>query len=881
MPGSSGEICRTTKPSNADRGFVRFDKSNTETSIPAIFARQVRASPHRTAVGCGQDSLSYDDLNRGSNRIAHAILRRRGDKEEPVALLFRQGPTAVAATIGALKSGKIYVPLEPNQPVHELQKIVAHCRPSLIISDGETEALARRLKDDAVRHLNVETMAVGEPESDPGLDLLPDRVCYIFYTSGTTGPPKGAYDNHRNVLHNIMRYTNTLGIEAKDRLSLIQSCSFSGTVSSLFSALLNGAAVCPFDLQRQGIARLARWIEKEWIAVFHATPTIFEQLMATGCKFGNLRLIRLEGDRAEPRQISLFQSHFDTDCVLVNGLGLTEAGIVRQYFVTPRTTINGDVVPIGHAIEDMEIGLVDNEGRNVAPGSVGQIVIRSEYLACGYWRRPDLTKAAFAPDPAGGNMRIYRTGDLGWMGADGCLDYLGRKDFQAKLRGQWIDTVKIETALCAMEPISRALALVRDGGSGAQQLVAYLVAEGARPSIDHLRRALSQTLPAVMIPSRYVFIASMPLDRNGKVDRRELPPPERRRPELEQTFVAPRNHEEEVVAGCFGEILNIDRVGVYDDFLDLGGDSLLATELLLLMEERLGVGCPPALIGPLLSVTSIVSRLGQGLPESALVPIQAGDGRGPLFCIHSYAGDVLEYVRLAACLGPERTVYGLQSRAFSEAGCRDARVEDMAAAYLREITAVEPDGPYYLCGNCLGGMIAFEIAQRLRRQGRDVALLALIDTAFPGGTLYHLTNRILDPYHQRRLSKLPAKHWPLHLAERFQSLARWAASGSKRRLISATQRFLGGEHRPDFHRLGILDQNKLAHARYKPRQYDSEIVLICPGPPHNQRGWIGVAAGGCHVIQIPLDGRPEKSPHLTHAPYVGMLAAHLTEYLET
>jgi amino acid adenylation domain-containing protein len=880
MPDPSGGIFLTMPQPNEDQGLVRFDRSNCELSIPDLFERQVRAYPGRIAVGCDRNSLSYDDLNRISNRIAHAILRCRGDRREPIALLFRQGPTAVAATIGLLKSGNIYVPLEPNQPVHELQKIFAHCQPGLIICNCETEALARSLVDDAGRHLNVETAVSDESEIDPGLDILPDRICYVFYTSGTTGPAKGVFDNHRNVLHNVMRYTNNLGVGAKDRLSLIQSCSFSGTVSSLFSALLNGAAVCPFDLQGQGIARLASWVERQRITVFHSTPTLFEQLMATGRKFDGLRMVRIEGDRAELRQISLFQSHFDADCVLVNGLGLTEAGIVRQYFLTPRTKIDGDVVPVGQAIEDMEINLVDNEGCNVDPGTVGEIVIRSRYLACGYWLQPKLTEAAFVPDPAGGGMRSYRTSDLGRLRADGCLDYLGRKDFQAKLRGQWVDTAKIESALCAMESINQALVLIRDGGLGTQQLTAYLVAAGAQPSVDGIRRALGRTLPTVMIPSRYVFIAGMPLDRNGKVDRRRFPAPERHRPILKNIFVAPRSQEEQVVAECFRAVLKIDRAGVHDDFLDLGGDSLLATELSMMIEERLEVECPAALMGRPSSVASIVSRLGQGLPESALVPIQIGDGRTPLFCIHNYSGDVSDYHRLAACLEPNRTVYGLQSREFSKAGIRDVRVEDMAAAYLMEIIAVDADGPYYLCGDCFGGTIAFEIAQQLRRQGRNVALLALIDTAFPGGFLYKLANRFLDPYRRRRLSKLTARQWLQHFVRRLQAFTRWVVSGSKRLLISAIERALGRRHQPDSHRLGILQRNKLAQARYNPGQYDDEIVLICPGPPHNQRGWIGVAADGCHVIEVPLDGQPEQSPHLTHDPYVGTLATHISKFLE-
>ena len=872
---SERTIGQTVGQLHTGRGFDGIQKSDIEMSIPTLFKRQVCAFPRRAAVDCGRQLLSYGEFDRVSNRIANAILCRRGDKEEPAVLLFRQGPAAAVATIGSLKSGKIYVPLDPNQPVRELQQMMTHCRPGLIICDSETEALAKCLMKSSDCHLNVETMAADEPETDPDLHLLPDRISHIFYTSGTTGTPKGVYDNHRNVVHNVMRYTNTLGICANDRLSLIQPCSFSGTVSSMFSAILNGATVCPFDLQRHGIARMAGWIEEQGITVFHSTPGIFEQLLATGCKFNTLRIIRLEGDRAEPRQISLFRSHFDTNCVLVNGLGLTEAGIVRQYFVTKQTRIDGPVVPVGYAVEDFEVNLVDAEGRNVEQGMVGEIVIRSEYLACGYWQNPTLTKAAFLPDSRDSRMRGYRTGDLGRMRTDGCLDYLGRKDFQAKIRGQWVNFAKIESTLCSIQSVSRALALVRDSESGVQQLVAYLVVEGVPPSISSIRDQLGQTLPAVMLPSRYVFIPSMPLDRNGKIDRYRLPAPGRQRPILEQTFVAPRSRVESIIAECFSSILNIDRVGRHDDFIDLGGDSLSAVELLLMIEERLGVDCRNFLIGEHFNPASFADQLAQSLPESAAIEIQAGDGRAPLFCIHSQGGDVRQYFRLARFLDPEQTVYGLQSRTYTKAGIIDTRVEDMATAYAAEITTIEPKGPYYLCGNCFGGTVAFEIAQQLRLQGRDVALLALIDTEFPIGAIHNPANRnnryrALAPLTKQRLSIF---------SQRFQDVASRAKSKIKQNLRWIKNRGSSCGKQPNFDRGGVVWRCTRAHDRYNPQRYDDHIVLICPGPPHNQRGWIDLAPGKCIVIEIPLDEQPTTSPHLTDVPYVAKLAAHISAFL--
>jgi amino acid adenylation domain-containing protein len=880
MPDSSEATGQAAARPRDDRDFVSFERSDIERPIPELFERQARRSPQALALVGDERDLSYDELDRLSNRIAQAILRCRGEGEEPVGLLFRQGPEAVAAILGVLKAGKIYVPLEPSQSASELRGIIAHCQPGLIITQDKTATSALELTSMAEHCLDYDGTVSEGPEEPPPLRLSADRDCYIFYTSGTTGPPKGVVDRHRNVLHNIMRYTNSLGIGADDRLSLIQSCGFSGTVSSLFSALLNGAAICPFDMQGRGIARLGRWLEEKRITVFHSTPAIFEQLMAQGGDFSSLRLIRLEGDRAAPRHIELFRSRFGPRCWLVNGLGLTEAGLVRQHFVTPSTPFDGDIVPAGRPVEDMEVDILDDAARPLPAGEIGEIAVRSRFLARGYWRRPDLTEAAFAPDPSGGGRRVYRTGDLGRLCADGRLDYLGRKDGRARLRGQWVDTAEIESALSSLDAVDQALVLVRDDERGAQHLVAYLVVDGGQPSIDGIRQRLAGRLPSRMIPSHYLFIESLPLDRNGKVDRRWLPAPRRERPPLDQGFVAPMSYEETLVAACFREVLNIDRVGIHDDFLDLGGDSLSAMQLLSAIEEKLGVECPDALISHTFSVTSLIGRLGQSDPETALVLIRAGDERPPLFAIHGISGYVLNYHRLAACLNPGRTIYGLQSRALTRRGQRDEDIEAMAAAYLAEIKTVQETGPYFLCGNCFGGLVAFEIAQQLRRQGHDVALVALIDTAFPGGVLSDFITRLVDPHHWRYLSRLPVKDWGAYFARRLRNLARWAAQSGKLWLNKAAREGRRGEGRSGQRLRSVLDRNGLAQANYRPRDYDGHIVLFCPGPLRNRRGWTRVASGGTTVVEIPYDGSPQTVPHLISDPYVAMLAAHLSDYLD-
>ena len=445
----SDEISRHIDAQRHTRSsFVEFKKEDIEQSIPRRFEKQVAKYPQRAALNFKSIEVTYEALNKAANCVAHFILAERGAEQEPVALLIEEGPAAIAAILGILKSGKIYVAIDPSDPKSSIQYALADAQINLIITDNKNLALSNELAEGGLRVLNIDAIE-HSPHSaaNPKISISPDAFAYIFYTSGSTGRPKGVVDNHRNVLHNIMRYTNSLKIAPEDRLTLLQSLSFSGSVSSLFCALLNGATSYPFSLKKEGAKRMADWLSDENITIYHSVPSMF-RLIATGERdYPALRIIRLEGDQSSPEDIDLYKKYFSDSCILVNGLGATECGIVRQFFVDKSTPTPGTVVPIGYDVEDMRVFLLDEAGQEVGPGSIGEIAIESEYLAQGYWHRPDLTLAAFLPHPQCENRRIYRTGDLGRFQPDGCLEYLGRKNFQMKIRGQWVETAAVEKAL--------------------------------------------------------------------------------------------------------------------------------------------------------------------------------------------------------------------------------------------------------------------------------------------------------------------------------------------------------------------------------------------------------------------------------------------------
>jgi amino acid adenylation domain-containing protein len=572
-----------------------FERAEIEQSIPARFAWQVESHEPRPAVTMGEVIWTYGTLNRAANRLAHRLLAR-AEAPAPVVLLIEQSVESIAAILGVLKAGMFYVPLESHSSPALLQAVLHETQAPLLLTAGAGDTVTAAVAGQTTQVLRVEDILAGDgPEDDPEIVIAPDAFAYIYFTSGSTGRPKGVVDTHRNVLHNVRRYTNTLRISPSDRLSLVPSPGFSGAVSSLFGALLAGAAVLPFDVRRQGAAVLGAWVARERVTIYHSVPALFRQMAVSGERFPHLRLIRLEGDQMTRRDWELYRERFPETCTLVNGLGATECGLVRQFFIDAERPVADGVVPIGYPVEDMEVLVLDDRGQPVESGAVGEVAVRSRYLAAGYWKRPDLTRAAFRDDPGHPGVRVYRTGDLGRMRPDGCLEYLGRKDFRVKLRGEWVDVADVEAALLGVDGVREAAAAVH-GGADDARLVGYIVPEDEAPTVSAVRQRLAATLPAVMVPSLFVVLQRLPLTPNGKLDRHALPPPPPERPRLDDAFVAPGTDTERVLAGIWSEVLGLHPVGVHDRFFDLGGDSLRMSRVQSRIRERLGFDLAPVVL---------------------------------------------------------------------------------------------------------------------------------------------------------------------------------------------------------------------------------------------------------------------------------------------
>jgi amino acid adenylation domain-containing protein len=878
-PRAPGRGC--PGPANA---FTPFERDEVEQSIAARFEAQAARRPEALAIRDGAHEWNYGDLNARANRIGRALLADApAANGSPVALLFEHGAPAIAAMLGVLKAGRCYVVLNPAHPAARLAAILDDSGAETILTSDLNVATAQNLARESAKIVSEEIRSTKIISVDGlsdrlfaenlGLPIPPGAIAYILYTSGSTGKPKGVVQSHRNVLHNVMKYTNGVHLGAADRHALLPAYDVGASVSDIFGALLNGASLHPFELRTRGFADLAEWIVSEGITVYHSVPTVFRRLAASlreGTSMPALRLVKLAGEATTARDVELFRKHLPKTSILCVSLGATEMNVIRMFFIDDATTFDGSVIPVGYEVADTEIIVLDEEGREVTDGRAGEIAIRSEYLFCGYWRNPELTAAVLSTGADG--RRIFRTGDRGMILPDGCLIHLGRREAAVKVRGQSVETAEVEAALLANPAVREAAVVGRPDRWGETRLVAYVMGE-ASPAAP--RGQLGRMLPASMVPSAFVRVDSLPLTSNGKIDRDALPGPE----PIRSGAHPPRDRLEVCLAAIWEDVLKQRPVGIRDDFFELGGDSILALELVSQVERVCGRRLPVSLLleAPTVARQAEILRDASWSPAwPAIVALQPHGDRPGFFCAAGAGTDVLSLVELPRHLGPDLPFYGLQPPGQDGQRAPLGTVDSLAAYLVREMRGVQPRGPYFLGGSSYGGIVAFEMAQQLVRAGEEVGLLALFDTRAPGyprlrrdaPARFHLFRRLGNPFPQP-----PERRWSEMQREMFRI---WA-----QRLNSRWRRFAGRALTQESLYFYFLTVAFAAQRRYRPLPYPRPITLFrVPAQPSNEiyatdplLGWGELAAGGLEVVDVEgFHGQP-----MFREPYVRGLALRLRE----
>jgi amino acid adenylation domain-containing protein len=577
-----------------------------------------------------------------------------------------------------------------------------------------------------------QSMIAQESEADPVINVAATNLAYVTYTSGSTGKPKGVAVPHQAV-NRLLINTDYVELRASDLIGQVSNCSFDAATFEIWGALLHGARliVIPTDVAISP-RDFAKRIAKDKITVLFLTTALVNQIVGEVPKaFRHIRHLLFGGEAVDPRWIAELLKHGAPER-LSHVYGPTESTTFATSYLVESVSQGARTIPIGRPIAQTQLFVLDRYLERTPVGIAGELYIGGDGLARGYLNRPDLTAERFVPNPfcSESPTRLYRTGDLVRYLPDGNIEFIGRKDYQVKIRGFRIEPGEIENALAEHPAVQRAIVTAREDMLGEKRLVAYVVShhkEAVTPT--ELRTFLKTRLPDYLVPSALMIMDEFALTPNGKIDRERLPVPDGARPESQISFLAPRNFREVQLTQIWERLLGIQRIGVRDNFFDLGGHSLLAVHVVNEVEKIFGscIKVPDLFKAPTIEQLAQLIPNQQGRTElSSLIAIQSKGTKPPLFCVHGF----LSYLHLARQLGSDQPLYGLAQHVNGQR-IRHTRIEDIAAHYVDEIQKVHPQGPYFLAGHSIGGLIAFEMSQQLRERGYSVALLALIEPTPP------------------------------------------------------------------------------------------------------------------------------------------------------
>jgi amino acid adenylation domain-containing protein len=736
-----------------ERQQLLLEWNNTQVAYPKdvcihqLFEAQVERTPDGVAVLFEDEQLTYRELNRRANQVAHHLRSLDVAPDSLVGICVERSLKMIVGLLGILKAGGAYVPLDPDYPSERLAYMLNDSQMPVLVT---TEKLSAALPEHQARVVCLDKdWGINSADSDvaPVSSVKDENLAYVIYTSGSTGKPKGVAIAHRSLVNAYLAWEDAYQLRSLCS-SHLQMASFSFDVFSgdMVRALCSGAklVICPREWLLEP-EKLYELMLREKIDCAEFVPAVLRNLIQylerTKQDLSFMRLLIAGSDSWHIKEYEQFQRFCGTETRLINSYGATEATIDSSYFESTALNFSSDgLVPIGRPFANTQIYILDSHLQLVPVGFAGELYIGGAGVARSYLNQPKLTEQKFIPNPFSNEPgdRLYKTGDLGRYLPDGTIEFLGRLDHQVKIRGFRIELGEIEAVLGQHPAVDETVVVVREDVPGNKRLVAYVVVnQTSAPTVSQLHQFLKQKLLDYMIPSAIVKLEALPLTPNGKVDRRALLALDTARPELQEAFIAPRDTLELQLAQIWQDVLNVRPIGVTDNFFTLGGHSLLAVRLIAQIQPQFEQNLPLATLFLAPTIEHLASTLRQPTDErqwSPLVKIQSGGSKRPFFCVPGAGGNVIYFYHLARHLGSDQPFYGLQARGLDGEQIPHTQVEDMAAYYIEALQTVQPQGPYLLGGHSFGSYVAFEMALQLLHQGQEVALLAILDTEAPLST---------------------------------------------------------------------------------------------------------------------------------------------------
>lgn len=566
------------------------ERANLMDSAPQIFEHQVDEHPSHIILRSGGIQLRYEELESQANIIGNHLLALRGAMSEPVSILTRNAASMLAASLGVMKTGKYFIPINPQLPPPRLRHMIDAANCGIVICDLEGER-ALDLADIRVERLAL-TISSGHGQSTarPTVAITPDSIAYVLFTSGSSGHPKGVAQSHRSMVHNVLRH-GKLALCPEDRVTLISSDGFVGTISNPYMAIFNGASLAPRSFYHDGIFETFDWLSETHINVCYMFPSFLRQLITAVPKGKThaLRLLYLGGETVHPSDLLAAREMFPKAVVAV-GLNSTETGLTRLNLISPEAPVQQDIVPVGGPVPDVDIEIIDNE-RAQPLGLAGEIVVRSEYVRPFYLEDKKLIDVTEPVSPET-SVRRFRTADRGYLSEDHQLVHLGRLDGMVKVRGHRVELIEVEAALNAILGVIEAAVTVDTVDGRDTELHAFVVTDGSLDAPE-IRRKLLETLPTSMTPSVVTLVSALPRTSNGKVDRRTLSSSITASPEVRFLNTTPvADSIPGRIHNLWQAMLRTSEITLDDNFFDLGGESILALKVVSRLRKDFGVPLP-------------------------------------------------------------------------------------------------------------------------------------------------------------------------------------------------------------------------------------------------------------------------------------------------
>lgn len=845
------------------------------------FERRVTADPEAPALTCEGVTLSYDQLNRQANRLAHRLIAAGVQSGDLVGFCTDRSLEMMIGLLAILKAGAAYLPLDPSLPAERVNFIMQDSKSSRILIQKGQAAVVETAGAELIEMGPNGEIEGDWPDTNPENRADLDGLIYVMYTSGTTGRPKGVQLTNRNVARLFLNTQRWFEFNRHDVWTLFHSFAFDFSVWEMWGALIYGGrlVVVPYLVSRSP-SLFIDLVQREGVTILNQSPSAFKLFVAEeGCsevpRSFALRAVVFGGEPLDLQSLRPWISrHGDQQPLLVNMYGITEITVHASYRVIRAKDLARTRSPIGVAIPDLRLDLLDHRLRPVPIGTTGEIHVSGPGLALGYLGRPELTADKFVT--GADDVLYYRSSDLGRYLPDGDIEYLDRNDKQVKIRGFRIELGEIESSLCRHPGVRMAVTVTQDHPSLGKRLVSYIVPKGDwQMDESDLHNHLADSLPDYMIPAVLMQIDEIPLNGNGKVDHARLPEAEANRDEA-QAFVAPRNSDEATLTSLWERVLGISPIGVNDDFFRLGGQSLLAVHLMSKIGAVYGRKLPTALLfrNPTISQMAQTLRLSRGDEWNPVVPLNTvADHLPAIFCVAGGGGSTLYYQSMAAALEENFRFFGLQLRGNDGLSQPHETVENVADELVSALTEIQPQGPYRLAGHCFGGVVAFEMARKLEARGDKVERLVIMDAPAPVGYSDQLNNiehdDIDDADWLAKIAEVLAESAEIDLRipvdQIRQSADPTTFTAEKIAAVGLLPTDAARDHLKGF--MNVFQAN--SRARYRPAStIAADVTLLRAAQAHpdydysaneifrdpaskSSLGWNGLSSGHCQVHLVP------------------------------